>query len=72
MNYLDDYFSPDFAWLVVRGDGAEAKKIQTELDQDIKGIHKSPAVPDEYRLDKELFMTKMYVDKNSIPQDMRN
>jgi hypothetical protein len=72
MNYLDEYLAPDFAWLVVRGDGANARKIQKELDQDIKGVHNSPAVPDEYRLDKELYMTKMYVDKNSIPQDMRN
>jgi len=72
MKGADKYYASDLEWLVTREGTLNARAMDEKIKQIVNDTHDSPAIPNNYRLGKELFISRIYVDKDSIPQDMRD
>jgi hypothetical protein len=70
MKGTDKYYASDLEWLVTREGTLNARAMDEKIKQIVNDTHYSPAIPDNYRLGKELFISRIYVDKDSIPQDI--
>jgi hypothetical protein len=53
-------------------DRDKVNHIDGQMDKLAREIHNSPALPSEYKLPRPLTMSLVIVDKDSIPQDMRD
>ena len=70
MKGADKYYASDFECLVTREGTLNARAMDEKIEQIVNDTHNSPAIPDNYSLGKELFISRIYVDKDSIPQDI--
>jgi hypothetical protein len=53
-------------------DRDKVKEIDMQMDKLSREVHNSPALPPEYKLPQPITMSLYIVNKDSIPQDMRD
>jgi hypothetical protein len=53
-------------------DRDKVKEIDMQMDKLSREVHNSPALPPEYKLPRPITMSLYIVNKDSIPQDMRD
>jgi hypothetical protein len=53
-------------------DRDKVKEIDMQMDKLSREVHNSPALPNEYKLPQPITMSLYRVNKDSIPQDMRD